>query len=84
MISYNILGDCVSRDIVQPLIVKKEVLVQQFCSFSSPISLFSAKPEKMLLIEDLPGRLLLFTRDALCWTLTNKFLNTFLKRKQII
>ena len=55
MISYNILGDCVSRDIIQPLIVKNEVLVQQFCSFSSPVSLFSAKPEKMLLLEDFPG-----------------------------
>lgn len=53
MIFYNILGDCVSRDIVTPLIENNEAKVLQYSSFSSPISMLSAKPEIEIEDEDL-------------------------------
>lgn len=81
MLSFNILGDCVSRDIVQPLISNKEVLVQQFCSFASPISLFSEKPEKMLSVEELPGDMAVFHKRCAALDFNKKVFDYLFAKK---
>ena len=46
--TFNILGDCVSRDILQRGVAAGRFEVKQYVSFISPVSLFSAAaPEKL-------------------------------------
>ena len=53
MTSFNILGDCVSRDIVTPLINEDNAVVLQYHAFSNPISLFSGKGKYDICVEDI-------------------------------
>lgn len=52
--SFNILGDCVSRDILQPGVAAGRFEVKQYVSFISPVSLFTgASPEKLAGVDTL-------------------------------
>ncbi len=53
MTTINILGDCVSRDIVTPLINKNKVNVKRFQSFTNPISLLSKKASFQITVNDI-------------------------------
>lgn len=53
MISFNIFGDCVSRDILSPIVDQGEVQVLQYLSFTNPISAVSEKRDMEIQIKDL-------------------------------
>lgn len=53
MITFNILGDCVSRDILTPLVEGGEAVVYQYVSFASPVSVLSPKSQIELIDSDL-------------------------------
>lgn len=53
MVSFNILGDCVSRDILTPIIDRGKAQVLQYVSFTNPISTVSEKPDSELQFESL-------------------------------
>lgn len=53
MISFNVFGDCVSRDILTPIINRGEVQVLQYLAFSSPLSVASAKPEQQISLDNI-------------------------------
>lgn len=56
MTSFNILGCCVSRDIVTPLIEKGGFQVLNYCAFASPMSMFSDKGEYEVTLNDLKAK----------------------------
>lgn len=51
MNTFSILGDCVSRDIVTPLIDLKRAEVLQYHAFSNPLALFSKKGKQLIKID---------------------------------
>lgn len=53
MVTFNILGDCVSRDMLDSLIGRGMAQVNQYVSFSSPISICSSKANFEINMEDL-------------------------------
>ena len=53
MISFNIFGDCVSRDILTPLVERGGVQVLQYVSFSNPFAAVSPKSKNEIQIGNL-------------------------------
>lgn len=55
MISFNVLGCCVSRDILNPLIARGGYHVLNYAAFANPISMFAGKGDYEVTLEDLKG-----------------------------
>lgn len=53
MISFNVLGCCVSRDILNPLIARGGYHVLNYFAFANPISMFAEKGDYEVTLEDL-------------------------------
>lgn len=53
MISFNVLGCCVSRDILTPLVEEGGYQVLNYCAFASPISIFAENGGYEVTLDDL-------------------------------
>lgn len=53
MISFNMIGNCVSRDMITPLIERGGVQVLQNSGFVSPVSMFSEKGDCHIELDDM-------------------------------
>lgn len=53
MVTFNIFGNCVSRDILNPLINQQKAKVLQYSGFVNPVTVFSGTGEFEMKIKDL-------------------------------
>lgn len=82
MISFNVVGCCVSRDILNPLIDRGGVQVLQYSGFASPVSMFSGKGDFEISMEDMrdyqgPN----FYKRSLCFDINKHSFDYIIEKK---
>lgn len=82
MISFNLIGNCVSRDMITPLVEKGKAQVLQYSGFVSPASMFSEKGSCHIELDDMkdyegPN----FYKRSLCFDI-NKYSFDYITEKR--
>ncbi len=81
MISFNLIGNCVSRDMITPLI-ERGVQVLQYSGFVSPVSMFSEKGDCHIELDDMKDYAgTNFYKRSLCFDINKYSFNYIIAKK---